>query len=354
MTKYRVAILANENKDDHLPWTAACENFSNVLGYDIVDLVAENWIEKITQIKYDFFLCRPPGRIAYYKQLYDERIYIISKVLRLPIYPTFDEQMIYENKRLLSYFLKSKNIAHPKTWVFYNREQACDFAENSQYPIVGKTNIGAGGSGVEILKEKEKALQYIETAFSSTGIRRSFSPNFRKGDYLKRLKKRLGNISDSISYFKEKKRAATIEPQKWFVLFQEYIKVNFEWRCVVVDDSYFGHKKLRSFGDKISGTSKVSWDVPDKILLEFINKIVRDNQFWSQAIDLFFDPNRGYLVNELQCFWGSKNPYQMIKKGEPGRFVLKDGQWIFEGGTFNKNNSYDLRLKHVLKLLKNR
>ena len=75
------------------------------------------------------------------------------------------------------------------------------------------------------------------------------------------------------------------------------------------------------------------------------------NGFWSQAVDLFYDKDRGYLVNELQCFWGSKNPHQMIKDDKPGRFVYKNNKWLFEEGKFNENNSYNLRLQHILKLL---
>jgi len=354
MKKYKIAILKNETDEDHLEWVKACENYSNQVEYDVIDLITENWMEKVREKEYDFFLTRPPGRIAYYKQLYDERVYIIANVLNLPVYPTIDEQLIYENKRMLAYFLKARNIPHPKTSVFYKEQEAINFIRKSSFPLVAKTNIGAGGSGVKILKSEQEALDYIKNSFSEKGIKRSFGPNIRKGNYLKRLKKRLGNISDTVDYFKEKKRAATIEPQKWFVIFQEYIESDYEWRCVVINNSYFGHKKLRSIGEKISGTSNVSWEIPDENLLNFLKKIVDENGFWSQAIDLFNDKQRGYLVNELQCFWGSKNPHQMIKEGKPGRFIHKNGQWIFEEGNFNRNNSFDLRLQHVLELIEKR
>ena len=354
MSRYRLALLKNETSSDHHGWVQACEKYSDIVKYDIINLVAENWLEKILGKKYDFSLIRPPGSIAYYKQMYDERVYIINKVLNIPIYPTFTEQLIYENKRLLSYFLKSSGIPHPRTWVFYRRDEAFNFINNCKFPIVAKTSIGASGRGVEILRNRTDALRYTDNSFSEGGVNRSYLPNFRRGNYLQRLKKRMSNIGESIEYFKEKKKAATIDPQKWFVIFQEYIKAEYEWRCVVINDSYFGHKKLPSFGEKLSGTSKVSWDIPDEELLNFLKDIVDRNGFCSQAIDLFFDSERGYLVNELQCFWGSKNPYQMIKDGKPGRFRFKNGQWVFEEGNFNQNNSYDLRLQHLLKILNNK
>ena len=49
-----------------------------------------------------------------------------------------------------------------------------------------------------------------------------------------------------------------------------------------------GIRNLDPWGEKISGTSKVGWDTPDTELLDFIKKIVDENQFWSQAIDLFY------------------------------------------------------------------
>jgi glutathione synthase/RimK-type ligase-like ATP-grasp enzyme len=351
MKKYKLAILKNEREDDHLDWLEACTNFAEKVDFKVIDLIREDWLENICAEDYDFFLTKAPGRIPYIKQLYDERIYIIHEVLNLPVYPTLNEILIYENKRFLSYYLKTKNIPHPATRVIYDKEEALTFAANCDLPVVAKTNIGAGGSGVKIIKSKNDLCNYIENSFSFKGVKRSFLPNMRKGDYLKRLKKRLGNIAESVEYFKDKHRAATIDPQKGFVILQEYIQTDFEWRCVVINDSYFGHKKLRSIGDKMSGTSKVSWDLPDEQLLNLLKNIMQENNFWSQAIDLFYNSEKGYLVNELQCFWGSKNPHQMLKDGRPGRFTFKNNRWIFEEGAFNGNNSYDLRLKHILYML---
>lgn len=351
---FDLAILKNENQDDYLEWIRACNNYPDRINYYIINITSNNWLDEISGRKYDFILTRPPGYIDYFKRLYDERIYVVSEILKMPVYPTLNEILIYENKRMLSYFLDAKKIPHPRTWVFYDLDESLKFADICQLPVVAKTAIGAGGRGVKIFQSRKEIRNYIEASFSSKGITRSFMPNIRKGDYIKRLRNRISNPVKSIEYFIDKRKMATADPQKWFVIFQEYIKTDYEWRCVVIGDSYFGHKKLRSTGDKISGTSKVCWDYPDKELLNFISKIVVENNFWSQAIDIFYNPERGYLVNELQCFWGSKNPHQMMKNGNPGRYIFQDGNWIFEEGSFNQNNSYDLRLKHVLEILENK
>jgi len=352
--RFELAILRNEKANDHLAWIEACRKYPEKIGYKVIDITSKNWLDEVQNNVYDFFLARPPGYIDYYKRLYDERIYIISEILKLPVYPTLNEILIYENKRMLSYFLKARKIRHPETWIFYNEEETIEFSEKCNFPVVAKTSIGGGGSGVSILRTRKEIKEYINKSFSAKGVTRSYLPNIRKGNYLERISNRLANPGKSIEYFREKKNNAIIDPQKWFVIFQEYIKTDYEWRCVVVGDSYFGHKKLRNIGEMISGTSRVSWDYPDEELLDFVRKIVGENNFWSQAIDIFYNAEKGYLVNEMQCFWGSKNSHQMILDGRPGRFVNRDGHWKFEEGNFNSNNSYDLRMEHVLKIMGNR
>jgi len=73
--------------------------------------------------------------------------------------------------------------------------------------------------------------------------------------------------------------------------------------------------------------------------------------FSTASIDVF-EKDDGYLVNEVQTYFGQPLPYLMKVNGKIGRYQYIDDQWIFEEGDFNSNHSCDLRLKHALKLLK--
>jgi len=351
--RYLLAILKNETKEDHLEWVSACKKFKDKVDFDVIDLTSNNWFEKITARDYHCFLVRPPGAVGYFKQLYDERLYILNKVLGKMIYPTYEECLIYENKRILAYWLEAYKIPHPRTNIFYNKEETLAFVQNCELPLVSKTAIGAGGSGVKIHHSLKDVKEYIDKVFSGEGIIRKWGPNLRKGDYLSRIKHRVLHPLESYYYFKQKYKRSTADPQKGYVIFQEYVACEYEWRCVRIGDSFFGHKKLRKRGELFSGTSAVSWDVPSKDLLNFVKEVTDRFGFLSQAIDIF-EPTPGkYLVNEMQCFWGSKNPHQMILNGKPGRFIERENQWLFEEGNFNTNNSHDLRLEHVLQLIQN-
>ena len=80
------------------------------------------------------------------------------------------------------------------------------------------------------------------------------------------------------------------------------------------------------------------------------------NKFQSMAIDIFEGKNSGYLVNELQTIFGHIPDkkygtfHRLEVNGIPGRYINKDGKWIFEEGDFNTNQSYDLRLETAIDL----
>lgn len=349
---YKLAILKNETSDAHLEWVAACENSEADIRYNVIDITRNDWLEQVTGDDYHMYLTRPSDEISFFKQLYDERLYIIHHVLKKEIYPSYEEILVYENKKFLSYWLKANNIPHPPTHVFYHKEGALEFISRCPLPLVGKTSIGAAGSGVSIMKTRKELTGYVHRVFSEKGITRRWGPNVSKGSYGKRLFNRLKNIPETVRYFRKKIRSSLMDPHRWFVIFQEYIPTDFEWRAVRIGDSYFAHKKLGRMGGMFSGTSRVGWDGPSEKLLDFVEMVTDKRGFLSQAVDIFEDDKGHFYVNELQCFFGSKNPHQMILDGRPGRYIRAGSGWKFEEGHFNSNNSYDLRLRHVLALIK--
>jgi glutathione synthase/RimK-type ligase-like ATP-grasp enzyme len=342
----KVAILQNEDPNSSEKWRLACEKFN--VTYKVIDLTAADWLEKIQSDKYDFYLLKPPGLLTHYKSLYDERLYIISKVLKHTTFPSFEECYIYENKKLLSYFLKANNIPHPNTKVFYYREEAMDFISCCTFPIVVKTSIGASGSGVKILKSKNKAQRYISEAFSGRGIKRRFGPNRVTGSPTKWFSRAL----KSPEYFNKKvKEYFSIykHGEKDFAIIQEYIPHDFEWRAVRIGDSYFAHKKIK-VGEKASGSKGIDFVNPPESILNFTRMLCEKCNFQFMAVDLFEEGNGGYLVNELQTIFGHVQDHILSVNGNPGRYIYSNNHWIFEEGDFNVNESFDLRLKVAMEL----
>ena len=345
-TLYKVIILANENEDDHIQWLNACKDFSKQVDYRVVNLTHDNWMEEINKKPFDILLAKPPRLSSLFKQLYDERIFVLNHVLHYPVYPALPEILLYENKRFLSYWLKANKIPHPETHVFYDKNEALFFLSNTSYPVVGKSNIGASGSGVKILHNPKKAKAYLNLCYSEKGAPRRWGPNVRQGHFIKRglhYIRHPHDIKRKAAYYVKVKN----ENQKGFVVIQEYIEHKFEWRVVRIGNSFFAHKKIVK-GDKASGSLIKSYENPPFQLLDFVKRITDKFKLYSQAIDIFEITDGQYLVNEMQCIFGQSDPYQMLVDGKPGRYRYLNDKWIFEEGDYTRNECFNLRLDFII------
>lgn len=346
--KISVAILKNESTFGHESWVKACKANPYIQSYEVIDAFSSDWLDQIRNNSFDLILLKPPGVNALRKSIYDERVFILNHVLTLPVYPKPMEVFLYENKRFLRDWLVARNLPHPKTNIFFTQKEATEYIKNNDFPkIVGKTNIGASGIGVVILKSKNEAFNYINSVFNE-GVKSKARPKLFKGSFIKKLKKltKKGFISSRLKEYKD----VAAETQKDFVILQNFIPHEYEWRCVIIGDSYFAHKKLL-VGGMSSGTLKKGYDEVPKTLLDFMKKVSNEHNLKSVAIDVF-DQDGVYLINEIQCFFGQSDPYQMLVDGEPGRYVFKENKWEFEKGMFNTNECFDLRLEHAISLIK--
>jgi glutathione synthase/RimK-type ligase-like ATP-grasp enzyme len=345
---YRVAIVKNETRLDHLPWIDACKRKQDLLNYTVIDITKDNWLTSVCSGEYDLFLLRPPGRAERFKKLYDERVFILSQVLGKRVYPSSTEIYIYENKGLLRDWMIANAIPHPKSYIFYSKEEAFEFVHSTKrFPVVAKTNMGASGNGVVFLNSRQEFESYVKTAFTR-GIKIRSGPNLYKGSILKKIKKVFLNkqfIEQRIDDYK----IIAAEAQKGYIFLQEFIPHTYEWRCVRIGESYFAHKKIAK-DNRSSGTLLKRYDPVPESLLDFIKVITDNSGIQSTSIDLF-ERGNDYLVNEIQCFFGQSDPYQLIVNSKPGRYILIENKWCFEEGDFARNACYDLRLEHAISLI---
>jgi glutathione synthase/RimK-type ligase-like ATP-grasp enzyme len=349
MKRHTFVILGNETESDSALWVESCRKRESEVDYRIVNLTGNDWLEKIFETPFDYLLTKPAGLTSGFKQLYDERVLILSRELNLPMYPTVDEILIYENKRYFSFWLKANKIPCPVTNVFYDLNEALDFISVARLPVVSKINIGASGKGVIILHDRRSAISYVKGIFKS-GKRSSSGPRLDKGNYLSRLCNLLrhrGQLTEKLLKYK----AIRNDIQQGFILLQEYVPHSFEWRVVRIGDSFFAHKKVKK-KDKASGSLIKQYDPPSFKMLDFVKEITDRFKFFSMAVDLFEDETGNFLINEMQCIFGQSDPYQMLIDGKPGRYLFRNGNWIFEEGNFNTNQSYDLRLDYIIEKIK--
>jgi len=345
--KYTFAILKNEDPYDHHNWVKACERYANYVAFFIIDLSKATWLNEIKKHSFDCLLAKPGAKTSLFRQLYQERLEILVDELRYNVFPSLNEIKLYENKRFFSYWLQANQLPHPRTIVFYNKQEAMEHICTREFPCVGKMNIGASGDGVVILKNAIEGREYIEKAFSKGLHNRTCPKFFQKNLILKKIQKLL-EPKKTMNRLKTY-RAIAHDTQFGFVILQDFISHNFEWRVVRIGNSFFAHKKIKT-GIKASGSLIKAYENPPQELLHFVKELTDRFGFFSQAVDVFVGNDGNYLINEMQCIFGQSDAFQMKVDENIGRYVYRNSQWDFEKGSFNENASYNLRLKTAIEM----
>ena len=301
----------------------ACEELD--IEYEVIDIISSDWIENIRKSNCDGYLARPSYKKDAWKRMYDERLYYIQYITDKPVYPVYKDIFLHESKKNMAYWLQTHDLPHPKTWVFYNKDEAMDFIENKAcFPLVFKPNIGSYSMGVKYISRKHQAKRLINKVFTKYG--------FYNSGYAKWQKTKFGL---SVPLMDDK--------QSNYITFQEMIDVKHEWRMIKIGKSYFGHQKMKK-GKFHSGSGKVGWVAPPEQLLQMTQHICSQGNFSSMNIDIFEDLHGDYYVNELQPFFGAYNDSQMYIDGKPGRYLSENGSWVFEEGYFCQNACCNLRV----------
>lgn len=298
----------------HKFWIAACRD--EKISYQIIYLDRSDWLDQIENSGCETFLVWPDISDDITKQMQDERLRIITGELKKNIYPSLKEIWLYENKRVQNYWLNLHGFKTPKTWVFYRLEEALDFLNYAEFPLVFKSNLGASASGVYIIHNRNEAIKKAKS-FLNKGYK-----------------------------IKGEKR---IPLQRGSLYIQEFLKNTKEWRMVRIGNSYFGHGK-DMVGQFHSGSGKANWDMPPKKAFEILHEVTEKGGFTSMDVDMFEDVDGNLYINELQTVFGNSIAKEQLKvNGIPGRMLrTQNGDFVFEAGDFCKNHLCSLRLQYLV------
>lgn len=327
----RLGILKSYKEIDYLidSYANACKELG--VDYVILDLLSDTWMDDIKNSHVDGILVREKANIDEYKQMYNERLWVIKEYLHIPIYPSWHELFLYEDKRMYAYFFHTHEIPMPSTHIFYRREDALHYLKQASYPIICKVNGGSSGSGVSKISSYREGKSRINQIFGRFDSRLAFG-------YIQWVKWKFLRIPKLGM------------PQRHYVIFQEFIDVNTEWRIIKIGSTYAGYKRPTENGR--ASCELMEYEFPPKELLHMIRDIAKKENFDSLSLDVLVSKDGRYYVTEMQSLYGSFNLTQCAVNGVPGRIVEKNGDFIFEEGTdFFKWNSNVLRVKDFVNKL---
>jgi hypothetical protein len=303
---------------NHEPYCVSCSDLQ--VKYKTIDIFASDWVEQVNESGCDAFVAWPSESIQEWKRLCDDRLRFLSKEMGKILYPDCDALWLYGSKERQRDWLEINHFPHPKTWVFYKKEEGFAFLSTAKFPFVAKVDIGACAHGVSIIRSKKEGTRLMERVFKSGAQ---------------------GSYSDKQTY-------------QWrHILLQEHVGDVREWRIIRIGNSFFGYEKVKH-GDFHSGTGLAVWADPPKDALELLYQITERGKFRSMSMDVFQKLNGELLVNELQSVFGAYDTAQMYVNGVPGRYTRVNGEYVFEEGRFCRNTCCNLRVEDLLHILKER
>ncbi|MBD1423801.1 ATP-grasp domain-containing protein [Sphingobacterium chuzhouense] len=303
----------------HALYVKAC--LEQRISFKVIDIFSVNWREGIYDKELDFIVYRPSVQYSPWKDMFDNRIRLFASNKTTPVFPSPTSTWLWENKLRTLEWLAIHKVSYPTTYIYYDKNELLNNIGEISFPIVYKSSMGSGASGVKILKNRHSLSKMIDKSFSK-GIR----------TYKKNL----------------------LDKEHGYIILQEFIPKVREWRIIRIGDYYFAFQKIAE-GEYHSGSQKFGYGMPPLDCLELVRDLGNTYDFKYVAIDIFIDQHNKLYVNEIQPYFGQKDDRELLLvEGRSGRLFYNTGEWKFEEGQFCQNNLCNLRISEFIKEYKSR
>ena len=314
-------------------WISYCEK--NNIEYKIVNAFDSDIIQQVKDC--DAFMWH--HHHGHFKDvLTAKRILFALEHAGIKVFPDFNTAWHFDDKVTQKYLLEAIGAPLVPSYVFYDKNDALNWANNTTYPKVFKLKGGAGATNVKLVKTEREAVQLINIAFSK---------GFAQFDRLVNLKEKirkfkngqenfLGVLKGVVRLFVTTKFAKQQPRDIGYIYFQKFIPNNdSDIRVIIVADKAFAIKRMVRENDfRASGSGHIIYN-KDEIDIRFIqlafqvNKKIKSS---SIAFDFVVDQENnpliieisygfsiqaydlcsGYWDNQLTWYEGSFNPQEWI------------------------------------------
>lgn len=284
-------------------------------------------------------------------------IVMCAELIGLRIWPDLNTSWHFDDKISQKYLLEALNIPSPRSWTFYDKNQALEFSRSCPLPLVGKQSRGAGGLNIHMLDTRKKLRAYIRRMFGR-GYPSLPAPWKDMNSKLRNAHKRGGisallkKIARAPSYYK---RVVTNRKlgglDIGYVYLQEYMPDNaFDFRVSIINGRAWAYRRMNrphDFRASGSGDHKYDGIPPELIKLSF--RAAEKLRMQSAGLDWMVNRNGEYMLIEVNmCFndmYVTECPGYWNKHGAftPGNY--SPARYIFE--CISSEGFYELHEKET-------
>ena len=284
----------------HPRWIRYCEE--NAISYKVVNCYADNIIDQLSDCN---------ALMWHHSQSNPKDIVIAKQILfalehaNFQVFPNFNTSWHFDDKVGQKYLFEALKLPMVPSYVFVNKNEALNWAENTTFPKVFKLRGGAGSANVKLVKRKKDALKLINTAFGKGFKQYDAWYNLKDRIYkFREGKGSLYNIFKGIARFGyEPEFSKTIGRERGYIYFQDFIpNQDSDIRIIIVGYKAFALKRMVRKGDfRASGSGdfyfeKNNFDI-DCIKLAF--KANEEIKSQCIAFDFIFNQNNNPLIVEI-------------------------------------------------------
>jgi len=235
----------------------------------------------------------------HFKQSAQRIMFTLEHYLGIPVFPNWQTVWHYDEKIAQRYLLDLLRAPTPRTWLFWDRDQALAWARVAPYPVVFKLSCGASSSNVLKVESKAEAIALINQSFDR-GIFPSTMNEFRIPSGLphtvKQARMLVRRVGDGLRYIwrGEYPRLPLFwwKPEYGYAYFQEFLPDNnYDTRITIIGNRAFGFRRLNrpnDFRASGSGNLVVDPEAIDRRCIEIAFQISRRGKFQSMAYDFLF------------------------------------------------------------------
>jgi len=276
-------------------WLKYCDEKS--IPYKIIDIFSNTVMHDIEECD---ALMIHPLQFDYKAEKFFKQLLFSVEESGKSVFPNFRTLWHFDDKVGQKYLLEAFKIPLIQSYVFYSRNEALEWINNTVFPKVFKLRGGGGSSNVMLVKTKKQASRLIRKSFGKG------HPQYNKYRSLKERIRKFRNgdvgiielIKGIVRFFYLPEYARVWGNDKGYAYFQDFIAENeFDIRVIVIGDFAFAIKRFNRKDDfRASGSGHIVYD---------------RNQIDERCVKIAFDVNQKLRT---QCI-----SYDFIfdKKGEP-------------------------------------
>ena len=273
--------------------------------------------------------------------LFARQLLISLEAAGIKVFPDINTCWHFDDKLGQKYLLEALGLPLARTWVFYSKEEAIEWAKRTTWPKVFKLRAGAGSKNVQLIRSYRQARKIIGVMFgvgipsANVVAQLSGTAKLVSSSPFEALKK----INRVPQYLKGIMQRKSLPVQKGYCMFQDFIAGNTcDTRIVVIGERAFGmQRKVRENDFRASGSGLIEYDkelIPcDCIQIAFDAAEKIKSQ--SLALDFVKDKDGTYYIVEIsygysvrayyncQGYWDRKLRWHSDKV-TPEQWIIND------------------------------